>query len=315
MARIDQASKPSLGVAIITHNARRHLTQCLTPLLQSRLRPRVLVVNSSSPDGTVELAAELGAETLVVPREKFNHGLTREDARRQLATDITVFLTPDAYPSEESFLERITAPLVTGQASVAYGRQLARSDADFIERFARDFNYPRQSQLRGLNDWPRFGSYTHFCSNSCAAWNNAALDSIGGFQPTLVSEETIAVAQLLRRGHKIAYAADATVVHSHPTSLIGDFKRQFDIGFARAQHRALLLAYEPDERRGHSYAWQLLTRCLTDRPTLLPYAVTDTAVKYVGYRLGLLGRKLPGALRRLASGQDYFWTSTVRLPG
>ena len=79
-----------VGVVVITHRAREHLERCLLPLTRSPLQPRVLVVNSSSQDGTVEKAAELGAETLVVPRRSFNHGLTRELARRHLGTPVVV---------------------------------------------------------------------------------------------------------------------------------------------------------------------------------------------------------------------------------
>ena len=74
----------SVGVVVITHAAREHLGRCLPPILGSPLAPRVLVVNSSSGDGTVEEALRLGAEVLVVPRGEFNHGTTREVARKQL---------------------------------------------------------------------------------------------------------------------------------------------------------------------------------------------------------------------------------------
>ena len=104
----------SIGVVVVTHCARRHLPRCLPPLFRSPLRPRVLVVNSSSGDGTVELAQSLGAETLTVARPAFNHGLTRELARRRLGTDLVVMLTPDAYPLQDDFVERLTAPLRAG---------------------------------------------------------------------------------------------------------------------------------------------------------------------------------------------------------
>ena len=39
-------------------------------MLSSPLHPRVLVVNSSSNDGTVEEAEKLGAEVLVIPRHQ-----------------------------------------------------------------------------------------------------------------------------------------------------------------------------------------------------------------------------------------------------
>ena len=76
-----QNKRPSIGVAVITHNARQHLSKCLPPWLQSPLKPKVLVVNSSSKDGTVECAKEMGADVLIIPRHEVNHGKTREKAR------------------------------------------------------------------------------------------------------------------------------------------------------------------------------------------------------------------------------------------
>ena len=136
---------------------------------------------------------------------------------------------------------------------------------------------------------------------------NDALDRIGGFKRTLVSEETIAVVELLERGERIAYAADARVVHSHPSSIHGDFKRQFDVGYSRALHRDLLLARERDEVRGTAYLQALLTHLRRERPWLIPYALIHVAFRYAGYRLGLLGTRLPRALSALVSGQDFFW--------
>ena len=306
-------SRPSLGVAVITHKAREHLQHCLPPLLRSALAPRVLVVNSSSGDGTVEEARRLGAEVLIVPRADFNHGLTRERARHFLGTSIVVMLTPDAYPTGEDFLERLTDPIRRGEAAVAYGRQLARPGAGLLERMGREFNYPPGSQLRSLADWPLYGSYTHFCSNACAAWSNRALDRIGGFRATLVSEETIAVAELLRRGERIAYVAEATVIHSHPLGLVGEFTRHFDIGYARRRFASLLRAGERDEVRGQAFARAALSHVLAEHPAELPRVAAQLAAKWLGYRLGLAGPALPLALAHRLSGQDYFWsTGTAR---
>jgi rhamnosyltransferase len=300
-----------IGVVVVTHAARAHLPHCLPPLLASPLRPRLLVVNSSSEDGTVELAREMGAETLVVPRRQFNHGLTREAARRHLATPVVVMLTPDAYALDESFLDRLTAPIRTGRAAVAYGRQLPRDGAGLLERFGRDFNYPAQDQLRSLADWATYGSYTHFCSNACAAWSSAALDAVGGFPATLVSEETIAVARLLRGGQRIAYVADAVVRHSHDYGLLDELRRHFDVGWTRAAFRDLLLANERDEVRGGAFVAGLLRIVLRQQPTLLPRAALSLAARLLGYRLGIAGRRLPPGLARRLSGQDYFWSSAA----
>jgi rhamnosyltransferase len=156
----------TIGVAFITLNAEKHLRHCLPPILNSALKPRVMVVDSSSTDGTVEKAQQIGSETLIVLRSSFNHGATREMARRHLATDIAIMMTPDAYATNNLFVERLVAPLLNGSASVSYARQLPRRGADIFEAFPREFNYPTESHSRGIEDLPRYGVYTYFCSDS-----------------------------------------------------------------------------------------------------------------------------------------------------
>jgi rhamnosyltransferase len=298
----------SVGVAVITHNAVSLLPSCLPALLSSPLRPRVLVVNSSSQDGTVELAREMGAETLAIPRNEFNHGATRERARRALGTDIAVMITPDARPLGPELVGNLVRPIAEGLASVSYARQLPHDGADFFEAFPRHFNYPAQSEIRSVDDLKRLGAYTFFCSDSCAAWSNAALDSLGGFESTLSLEDTIAAARLLRAGHKIAYCADAMVKHSHRYSLMQEFKRYFDTGYVRALHRDLLVA-GGDERRGAAFGSRMLGELARGQPYLLPYGVAVLGFKYLGYRAGFHGHALPVWMKKRVSGQDYFWAA------
>lgn len=282
--------------------------------MASPLRPKFLVVNSSSNDGTVELAKQMGADVLVVPRHQFNHGTTREIARRVLGTDIVVMVTPDATALDTDLLAKLVRPIVDGRASVAYARQIPRDEAGFFEAFARHFNYPNASELRSIGDLAALGPQTFFCSNVCAAWSNAALDSIGGFAPTLSAEDTIAVVKLLGASHRIAYCAEALVEHSHDYNLVQEFKRHFDTGYVRAEHRHILLSHGGDERRGVGYASQLLVRLIRERPRAIPYALAHLACKYLGYLLGYHGHHLPLWLKRRVSGQDYYWQDATATP-
>ena len=314
-SRAAAAQATTVGVAVITHAAREHLPHCLPRLLASPLRPRVLVVNSSSRDGTVELAAAMGAETLTVDRRRFNHGLTRELARRRLGAPVVVMLSPDAYPLHDDFLERLTEPVRCGRAEVAYGRQVAGPDSDRFEQALRAFNYPAASHIRSAAERELHGSYSRFCSNACAAWSSTALDAIGGFKPTLVSEETIAVAELLARGGRIAYVAEAAVLHAHRLDLAGAFRRQFDIGYSRRLYDWLLLEGEGDGRRGRRFARELLHSVAREDAADLPRILLQLASSWLGYRTGLYGHRLPLALARRLSGQDYFWSSEVMVAG
>lgn len=303
--------KPSIGVAVITHNAKKHLPYCLPPLLASPLKPRVLVVNSSSNDGTVETAEKLGAETLVIPRPDFNHGTTRELARKHLNTDIIVMITPDAYATDSNMLDRLIDPIINNQASISYGRQIAHDGADFFESFHREFNYPPESHIRSIKDIKKYGIYTFFCSDSCAAYSNQALDEIGGFQSVLLGEDTVAVASLLKMGHKISYAADAIVKHSHRYSLVQEFRRHFDTGLARKKYKNLISCGGSDSKRGKEYVRAMTKQLVKENPLLLPYAFAQTFVKLAGYRIGSYSTKAPLWLKKIFTSQDFYWTSNA----
>jgi rhamnosyltransferase len=311
MRRIMAESKlPSIGCAIITHCARRHLSRCLAPLLHSPLKPRILVVNSSSDDGTAELAREHNVELLLIPRQEFNHGSTREKARKALGTDLVAMLTPDAYLSTPDTLETLLQPLIQKQADAAYARQIPHQGHSFFAAFGREFNYAGSSHIRTLADRHKYGVYTFFFSNSCAAYSNAALDRIGGFSPVLLGEDTVAAAKILRQGGRIAYVAEALVHHSHTYSIKEEFCRHFDIGFARRTYAALLECSSSDTRRGLSYFYQLCKRVAAQAPHLLPYAFLHTAAKWLGYQTGKYSLRAPLWWKKALSTQDYYWNYT-----
>jgi len=299
--------KPSIGVAIITHRSKNHLVHCLPPIINSPLKPRVLVVNSSSNDGTVEEAKRQGAETLIVARDQFNHGATRELARQTLNTDIVVMMTPDAYPKDHTTLGALVKPIIEKKATVAYGRQLPHKGAGLFESFPREFNYPEHSHLRSLNDIDKYGIYTFFCSDSFAAYSNDAIESVGGFPAVLLGEDTFVVAKLLYKGHTIAYVAEACVRHSHKYSLTQEFRRHFDTGLARKEYGELLQAGGKDEKRGSAFARSLASRVCREKPHLLPYTFLHLTSKWLGYRLGSLSVNAPTMWKRSFSSQDFYW--------
>lgn len=291
---------PTIGVVILTLNAERHMPHCVLPWLRSPLKPHVLVVDSSSNDGTADIARTLGADTLVILRHEFNHGTTREKARQHLGTDIVVMVTHDAYAVDAQVLGKLIQPIIEGQAAAAYARQIPHDGADIFEAFPRAFNYPATSHIRSLEDLDKYGVYTFFCSNSCAAYSNKALDAIGGFPEVLFGEDTIAAARLLRQKHRIAYVAEAVVKHSHSYTLSQEFRRHFDIGLIRKEYRDLLFCQDSDHKRGRQYTRQLLQRLIKEQPSSLPYAILQTCVKWLGYQAGYRSQRAPLWLKKKA---------------
>ena len=299
----------SVGVVIPTYQAANHLQFCIPPLIASCLKPRILVIDSSSTDRTVAIAKEFGIEVLVIPQRVFNHGTTRELGRKYLNTEIVVMITQDAYATSPEMLENLIQPLIEKKASIAYARQLPHHGASLLASFSREFNYPSESHIRGLIDQDIYGSYTFFCSNSCAAYLNEALEEISGFSHTLFGEDTEAVAKLLHNNHKIAYVAEATVRHSHEFTLKQEFSRHFDMGLARSQLKHLLEIAGKDRKRGSLYTKELMKRLWKMNPKLIPYAFIQTILKFCGYSFGRISTNAPIGLKRFLSGQKKYWTS------
>jgi len=277
--------------------------------LCSPLNPRILIVDSSSTDSTVATAQSLGAETIVIPRKDFNHGATREYARKILNTDIIVMLTPDVIAIDEHVLEKLVQPILDNLAVVSYARQIPHDEAGIFEAYPRKFNYPLESHLRSIQDLDKYGVYTFFCSDSCAAYLNRALDEIGGFETILFGEDTVATAKLLYKNYSVAYVAEAVVKHSHKYSLCQEFCRHFDIGFMRYQYKELIHAKTTDSSRGKEYVRQLFKQLVAESPYLIPYACLQSLVKWAGYRLGQRSINAPIWFKKRMSSQPYFWTS------
>lgn len=271
----------------------------------------VLVVDSSSSDGTVEEVKRLGAEVLTIPRREFNHGVTRELVRKQSKKDIVVFMTQDVEVVSTDFVRSLIEPLFSSEdIVVSYARQIPLDGADIFEAFPRKFNYPEHSHVRSLDDVDKYGIYTFFCSNSCAAYRNSALDEIGGFDALMNSEEYFAVAKLLDKGYRIAYVAESIVKHSHSYSLSEGFRRYFDIGYVRAQYPRVQKIVGGAESRGKNFAKELILQLIKNQQIhLVPYAIVQFATKWLGYRMGHYGHYLPTVIKKKFSAQPEYWSS------
>jgi len=298
-----------IGIVVLTLNASAEIAELLAKLIAEAGRAKILVVDSSSTDGTHDLVRRFNnVELYILPRGEFNHGATREFARKRLNCEVVVFLTQDVIPCE-GWLERLVAPVRRGTAVVSYARQLPHVGADIFEAFPREFNYPATSHQRGLRDAAIYGVYMFFCSNSCAAYLNRALDEIGGFENTLTNEDYFAVAKLLKAGGQIAYVAESEVHHSHRYTLKQEFQRYFDTGYVRAENPWVTQLVGQAEKRGASMASAFLKRIAKTSPFLLPYAVLQLAAKWTGYRAGYFAYRWPRKWCKRCSSQPYYWDS------
>lgn len=258
-----------------------------------------------------ETAAQCGIEFEVrhIKKEEFDHGGTRRAAALESDAEILLYMTQDAVPADRYLIENLLKAFEKeDKIGAVYARQLPAKDCKTIERYTRKFNYGEKSVVKSAEDLPKLGIKTYFCSNVCAAYDRNIYEKLGGFSPKAIfNEDMLFAAKLIQNGYKVAYEAEARVIHSHNYSGIQQFHRNFDLAVSQAQNEAVF-AELPSEGEGirlvKNTAWWL---CRRGRLWLLPKLIWQSGCKYAGYFMGKRYQKLPRKLVLICSMNKNFW--------
>ncbi len=292
-----------LAIVVPTYNAARCWPALSAALTRQGVDPaQVLIIDSSSTDDTRALAAASNYRVVCIPHKDFRHGRTRQLAATLVPeAEYLLYLTQDAVPEGLGAIQRLQQALEDPATGAAYGRQLPRVGAGPIEQHARLFNYPAVSALRTFDDRHSSGIRAAFFSNSFAIYRRAALAKIGGFpESVIVGEDTWVAAKLLMEGWKVAYVADATVLHSHSFTFAQEFSRYFDIGINHNREAWILNSFGSADHEGRRFVLSEL-RFLKGQPLRIGEALLRTLGKILSYRLG----------RMWLSGTPSFWAKAT----
>lgn len=299
-----------IGVVIPTCDASRYWPAIQESLEREGLQGhQVLIVDSSSTDDTRDLALNAGYRLIRIAKRSFRHGATRQMAAEAMPlADVLVYMTQDAKLCGTNPIASLLRAFDDPQVGAAYGRQLPRPEADAIERHGRLFSYTGRSEVRNLASRDQMGFRAATFSNSFAAYRRTALDQVGGFpNDTIVSEEVTVAARMLLQDWKIAYRADATVIHSHDLSMVRECSRYFDIGVHHGRSQWLLSEFGNAGGEGKKFVLSQMRYLAKTSPSSIPLAIVRDISKWCSYKLGAHESMLPMGLKRLLSGHPNFW--------
>lgn len=299
-----------IDVIIPVYKPGKELRLLLKRLRNQTLEPsRILLVNTEKKFFDEKCTEGIdGVEVLHISKPEFDHGGTRHMAAMRLSGEFIVFMTQDAMPVDDKLLRELYRPFAEGQVCASYARQIPRPDCSVLERYTRRFNYGEQSVIKTAKDLPVLGIKTFFCSNVCAMYRRSEYEALGGFErKTIFNEDMIFAGKLIQHGKAVAYCADARVVHSHNYSSLQQFHRNFDIGVSQAEHPEVFASVK-SESEGLKMVRQTAAWLVkTGKPYLLPKLVTQSAAKYLGYRLGKRYASLPPRIVKRCTMSPSYW--------
>ena len=271
---------------------------------------RVLIIDSSSIDNTVEVVKSYGFETKIIEKSKFDHSGTRRLACDMLSdSEFIIYITQDILLDSINSLIKLINPLIdNSDIAGVYGRQLPHKNANIFARHLRYFNYTDVGYICSYSDRFIYGIRSVFASDSFAAYRVSALVSVGSFPERLIfGEDSYIFAKLLQNKFKVGYISCAVCYHSHNYSIKDDFKRYFDIGVFHRSESWIINDFGHLNKRGMKFILSEF-KFINFRIWLYPAMFLRTMAKYWGYKIGY-NFDVIGVVwcRRLSSNPLFWW--------
>ena len=243
-----------------------------------------------------------------IKKADFDHGATRAYGALMAESDYVLFMTQDAVCYNEYVIENLLKAFDDRKVGIAYARQLAREDADEIERMTRETNYPSESVVKTKKDEKRLGIKTYFCSDVCAMYRIDVYKKLGGFvKKTIFNEDMIMAYKEMQAGFSVAYCADAKVIHSHYYTCKQQFVRSFDLGVSQRQYHEIFDKIS-SEKEGAGYAKKVIMYLMKKGKFIKTiYFMMQCGFRLIGYKLGKNYDKLPRKMVLACTMNREYW--------
>jgi len=175
-------------------------------MAQTHKDVEIIVVDSGSRDNTLRIAEQYPTKIIHIKPEDFSFGYALNVGCAAATGDVLLFASAHVYPLYKDWLELIGQPFENEQVGLVYGRQ----EGDERTRYSEHRIFAKWFPEESISDQKH-----PFCNNAnCAV--RRSLWSARPYDETLTGLEDLAWAKtLLEEGHKIAYQADASIVHLH----------------------------------------------------------------------------------------------------
>jgi glycosyltransferase involved in cell wall biosynthesis len=233
------ADTATISIIIPTKNAGAEFRDTLAAIRKQTRASEILVVDSGSSDGTLDLACQFGARTISIAPETFNHGETRNLGIRHGTGQICVMLVQDAVPVGETWLETLIAPFSDEQVVGVTGRHIPRPDSDLLGRWQVEYQNEflgDKIRIQRMESWDEFLGLSFeerlrlvSFDNVCSALRRDFWETCP-FRPLPFAEDLDWGVRSLTAGRRLVYDPSIRVVHSHTRPAAYHMRRSYVSG-------------------------------------------------------------------------------------
>ena len=225
MSSASVASLPSLSVVIIGRNEGERLARCIrsAQAIEGWTPDEVLYVDSGSTDGSLELAAQLGATVLPLPPGAFTAAKARNLGWRHSTGEMVLFLDGDTILNPKFSLPALSKLKEDTAYAAAWGhrREVSPCTSIYVRILDLDWVYPPGETLFFGGD---------------VLVRRKALEDVDGFDETLIAGEEPEMCRRMRKaGWRIQHIDFPMTMHDLAITRFSQYwRRSQRAGFAYA---------------------------------------------------------------------------------
>ncbi|NET41050.1 glycosyltransferase [Okeania sp. SIO2B3] len=209
------------SIVIRCYNEEKHIGRLLGGIMEQTIKDvEIIVVDSGSTDATVSIVSKYPVKIISIRPEEFSFGKALNIGCQAATGETIVIASAHVYPVYKDWLEQLLAPFVNPDVALVYGKQRGNEITKYSEHqvFAKWF--PEQSNL----------SQKHpFCNNANATIRKSLWEQLPYDEELTGLEDIDWARRAIQKGCKIAYSAQAEIIHVHqetPTNIYNRYRRE-----------------------------------------------------------------------------------------
>jgi rhamnosyltransferase len=196
-----------VSIIIRSYNEEKHIARLLSGIVQQRFSDyEIILVDSGSTDATLSIAKRYPVKIVHIDSSEFSFGRALNRGCKVANGEYLVFASAHVYPVFKDWLESLIKPFDDPNVALVYGKQRGDETTKYSEKMIFKRWFPGDSSVS--DEEP-------FCNNANAAIRKNVWECIQ-YDEQLTGLEDLDWAQkAIARKMKIAYNADAEVIHVH----------------------------------------------------------------------------------------------------